>query len=84
MKKLLTLLCAASLLSLGACQNDEIWDKLNDHDQRLEQLETQCRELNSTVEAMQTMLLALQQNEFVTDIKKITEADDDSENDNET
>ena len=73
MKKLLTLLCSASLLSLGACQNDEIWDKLNDHDQRLEQLETQCRELNSTVEAMQTMLLALQLNEFVTDVKKITE-----------
>lgn len=73
MKRLITLICAAAVLSLGACQNEEIWDKLNEHDERLDKLETQCRELNSNVEALQTILLALQQNEYVTEVKKITE-----------
>ena len=73
MKKLITLLCSTVVLSLGACQHDDIWDKLNEHDEKLEQLEKQCRELNSNVESLQTMLLALQQNEYVTEVKKIVE-----------
>ena len=68
MKKLFALLCTVLLLSMSACKHDDIWDKLNEHDQRIEKLEQQCRELNSNVEAMQTILIALQQNDYVTDI----------------
>ena len=56
MKRLFNILCAVLLLALTGCQHEEIWDKLNDHEQRIEQLETQCRELNSNIEAVQKIL----------------------------
>lgn len=73
MKKSITLLCSILLLSLSACQHDEIWDKLNEHDQKIEQLEQQCRDLNSNVQALQTIVQSIQQNEQVTDVTKIME-----------
>ena len=73
MKKLLTILCTTLLLATTACQHDDIWDKLNDHEQRIEQLERQCRELNSNVQAIQTALIAIKQGDYVTDIMKIME-----------
>ena len=73
MKKLFALFCSALVLSLSACQHDEIWDKMNNHEQRLEKLEEQCRELNSNIEAIQTILQAVQQNDYITDVVKIVE-----------
>lgn len=73
MKKSITLLCSILLLSLSACQHDDIWDKLNEHDQKIEQLEQQCRDLNSNVQALQTIVQSIQQNEQVTDVTKIME-----------
>lgn len=73
MKKLITLLCTALVLSLSACQHDDIWDMMNDHEQRLEKLEEQCRELNSNIEAMQVILQAVKQNDYVTEVVKIVE-----------
>ena len=73
MKRLFNILCAVLLLSLTACQYDEIWDKLRDHEQRIEQLEKQCRELNSNIDAVQKILQALQQNDYVTEVMKIME-----------
>ena len=52
---------------------EEIWEKLRDHEQRIEQLEKQCRELNSNVKALQTILAAVQQNDYVTDVMKVME-----------
>lgn len=73
MKRLFNILCAVLLLSLTACQYDEIWEQLRDHEQRIEQLEKQCGELNSNVEALQTILAAVQQNDYVTEVMKIVE-----------
>ena len=73
MKKLLTILCTTLLLATTACQHEDIWNELRDHEQRIEQLEKQCRELNSNVEAIQTILTAIQYNDYVTEIMKIVE-----------
>ena len=73
MKKLYTILSAILLLTLTACQHDEIWEQLRDHEQRIEQLEKQCRELNSNIAAIQTILAAVQQNDYVTDLMKVME-----------
>ena len=73
MNKLLTILCTTLLLALTGCQHEDIWNELRDHEQRIEQLEKQCRELNSNVEAIQTVLAALQQNDYVTEVMKIME-----------
>ena len=73
MKKLFAFLCTAIVLSLSACQQEDIWNKLNEHDQRIQKLEEQCSKLNTNIESLHTMLLALQQNESVTDVSKIIE-----------
>ena len=73
MKKLFTILCTTLMLALAGCQHEDIWDKLNDHEQRIEQLEKLCKELNSNVEAIQVILTAIQQNDYVTEVMKIME-----------
>ena len=73
MKKLLTILLTAIFVTVSCDQHDEIWEQLRDHEQRIEQLEKQCRELNSNVEALQAILAAVQQNDYVTDIIKVME-----------
>ena len=73
MKKLFTILLAAIFMVVSCERYEEIWDKLRDHEQRIEQLEKQCRELNSNIEAIQTILAAVQQNDYVTEVMKIME-----------
>ena len=72
MKKFIIII--STLLSALACTNlDEIREQLRDHEQRIEQLEKQCRELNSNIEAVQKILQALQENDYVTEVMKIME-----------
>lgn len=74
MKKLFTtILCSMLLLAVSGCQHEDIWNELREHEQRIEQLEKQCRELNSNVEAIQAILTAIQENDYVTEIMKIME-----------
>ena len=61
------------MLAAVSCQHEEIWDKLNDHEQRIEQLEKLCKELNANVMAMQAVLTALQSNDYVTEVMKVLE-----------
>lgn len=73
MKKLFIILCTVVFFAASCDRYGEIWDELREHEQRIEQLEKQCRELNSNVEAIQTILTAIQQNDYVTEIMKIVE-----------
>ena len=62
-----------TLTSCDVCDHTSIWDKLNEHEQRIKELEKACNRLNSNVEALQAILEALQANDYVTDIVKIME-----------
>ena len=73
MKKLFTIISAVVVLCISCDRYEEIWDKLKEHEQRIEQLEKQCMELNSNVLAIQTILTAIEQNDYVTDVMKIME-----------
>ena len=72
MQKILTILLTLAIVAVS-CQHEDIWEELRDHEQRIEQLEKQCRELNSNVIAMQTVLAALQTNDYVTEVMKVVE-----------
>lgn len=72
MKRLITILIAFIFISVS-CQHEEIWDKLNEHEHRIEQLEKQCKELNANVVAVQAALVAVQANDYVTDVMKVVE-----------
>ena len=63
-----------TLLSAISCTDlDEVWAELRDHEERIQRLEALCNKLNSNVEAIQTILTALEQNDYVTDIVKVME-----------
>ena len=75
MKKLIVFAFTA-LLAAVSCERfdyEAILEQLRDHESRIEQLEADCRMLNSNVEAMQVVLEALAGNDYVTDIVKIME-----------
>lgn len=75
MRKLILLLVTPMLLAAACNKFDDtpIWDKLNDHENRISVLEEMCRKMNTNIESLQTIVEALQKNEFVTSIVPITE-----------
>ena len=73
MKKLFTIICTALFLAVSCDRYEDILAQLRDHEQRIEQLEKECRELNSNVQAIQTSLTAILQNDYITEVMKIME-----------
>ena len=72
MKKLFIIITA--ILSAVSCANlDEVWEELREHEERIERLETECRRLSSNIEAVQTVLEAIQKNDYATAVTKIME-----------
>ena len=76
MKRIASLFAFVVLFSVACTpfNHTAILEQLRDHEQRIQKLETLCTQLNSNVEAIQTILTALEQNDYITDITKITEA----------
>ena len=72
MRKFITIILA--FLSAIACTNlDQVWEELREHEERIERLEAECLRLNSNIEALQTVLDAMQANDYITAITKIEE-----------
>lgn len=75
MKKLFAIFVAICSLAIG-CQRfdyNAVLDQLRDHENRIAQLETECKRLNSNIEAMQALLQAVQSNDYVTEVTKLIE-----------
>ena len=70
MKKFHLFLMSMMLCIFSAC-HDELWDKIDDLDGRLTQLEEQCKEMNTNIESLQTIVEALQSNDYITSIVEI-------------
>ena len=73
MNRLLAILCTALMLATSCERYEDILDRINNLEHRVEELENQCRRLNSNVDAIQTVLSAVQQNDYVTEVMKIME-----------
>jgi hypothetical protein len=66
----------AVIVTVTACttyDHQAILDQLRDHEERIQTLETLCNKLNSNVNAMQTVLRVLEQNDYVSDVVKVME-----------
>ncbi len=77
MKKLFTFLLYAMMIIAVGCtesfDDSKIWDKLNSLENRVEALEQLCRQMNTNISSLQTVVNALQNNDYVTNIAPITE-----------
>ena len=70
MKKLHMLLLSVTLCLFSACHND-IWDAIDELDGRVTKLEELCKEMNTNITSLQTIVSVLQSNDFITGIVEI-------------
>ena len=82
MKKILLSVVLATTLALTSCQFDDsdIWIKfgemeesIRDHEQRISALEELCKQMNTNIEALQTLVDALEKRDYVTNVAPIRE-----------
>ena len=64
------------LWSCGSYDDTKIWDSFHDLEDRVTKLEQLCQKLNGDVEALQTLVEALQKDDYVTGVTTITENGD--------
>ena len=70
MKKLPLLLLSVTLCVFSACHND-IWDAIDGLDSRVTKLEELCKEMNTNITSLQTIVSVLQSNDFITGVVEI-------------
>ena len=75
MKKLLFLFFAILVFAVSCSKFDDtkIWDKLDDHENRISELETLCKKMNTNITSLQGIVLALQNNDYISSITPISE-----------
>lgn len=74
MKKLLTLFAIALVVVVSSCSKFDdtpIWDKLNDHESRITALEELCKQMNTNIEALQTIVEALEKRDYITNVSPV-------------
>ena len=74
MKKFTGLLCllVLSVLSCSKYDDSEIWDYVKEMNSRLTALEEKCKEMNTNISALQTIVGALENNDCITNVAPIT------------
>ena len=70
MKKLSLLLLTLTVCFFTACHKN-IWAELENLDQRVTKLEELCKEMNTNITSLQTIVSVLQSNDFITGIVEI-------------
>ena len=60
------------LLAAVSC-TDDLKEQLANHESRISALETICSQINSNITSMQTVISALQNRNYITDVQSITE-----------
>ena len=72
MKRILFL--ALTVLVAAGCYDDAaLWDQIKNHEERISKLETLCNQMNTNISSLQTIVSALQNNDYVTNVAPITE-----------
>lgn len=74
MKRLFTLCAIVIAVAVSSCSkfdDTEIWDKLNDHESRITALEELCKQMNTNINALQTLVEALEKRDYVTNVSPV-------------
>ena len=70
MKKIHLLLLGVTLCVFSACHN-ELWEAIDGLDSRVTKLEELCKEMNTNITSLQTIVDVLQSNDFITGVVEI-------------
>lgn len=75
MRKII-LLILSLCTAFSACQkfdDTDIWNSINSLDKRVEALEKLCREMNTNIDALQSLVKALENQDYITNVSPINE-----------
>ena len=75
MKKLTTFAIMTMAIILSSCKynDDDIWNSVHNLEDRVAKLEELCQQMNTNVSSLQTIVTALQSNDYITGITPIVE-----------
>ena len=79
MKKLIFSLCAVVMVVLSGCSKYDdgpLSDRVDNLEKRVTTLEELCKQMNTNISSLQTLVSALQQNDVITSIKPVNEGSD--------
>lgn len=68
MRKLSTFIAAAIAIIVASCNSYDdslVWDKLSEHDSRITALEELCKEANSNIDALSTLVGAMKESDSI-------------------
>ena len=74
MKRLFTLCAIVVAVVVSSCSkfdDTDIWDKLNDHESRITALEELCKQMNTNITALQTIVEALEKRDYITNVSPV-------------
>ena len=76
MKKLLTLAVMVTALVLSSCKydDDDIWNSVHGLEDRVAKLEELCKQMNTNISSLQTIVTALQNNDYVTGVTPVMQS----------
>jgi len=74
-KKLITFAVSIAVLALSSCKynDNEIWDSVHGLEDRVVKLDKLCKQMNTNISSLQTIVTALQNNDYVTGVTPITQ-----------
>lgn len=67
MKRMLFISILLSL-ALVSCSHEDIWKELQEHEDRIAELERLCTQMNTNITSLQTIVSALEEKDFVTSV----------------
>lgn len=70
MRKIKFFMLVAVVMLFTAC-HDKLWDSIEDLDSRVTKLEELCKEMNTNISALQTIVSVLQENDYISGIMPI-------------
>lgn len=74
MKKIVFLVTIIATVLVSSCDkfdDTEIWKKLENHENRISALEELCKQLNTNINSLKTIVEALEKNDYITNVSPI-------------
>ena len=74
MKKLLSIITLIGVITFSSCKydDDDLWSSLHGLEDRVAKLEELCKQMNTNISSLQTIVTALQSNDYITGVTPIT------------
>lgn len=74
MRRFFSFIAIALAIVVSSCSkfdDTDIWNKLNDHEKRIVSLEELCKQMNTNISSLQSIVNALQKNDYITNVSPV-------------